>query len=44
MGKKLSKEETEAEVLHLVSNRKITKVEELERYKLSECHPLFSGH
>jgi transposase len=43
MGKKLSKEETESEVLHLVSNRKITKVEELERYKLSECHPCSAG-
>ncbi|MDR1156002.1 MAG: hypothetical protein LBL04_14945 [Bacteroidales bacterium] len=33
----------EAEVLHLVANRKITKVEELESCKLSECHPGSAG-
>ncbi|MDR1339782.1 MAG: IS110 family transposase [Prevotellaceae bacterium] len=45
MGKKLSKEETEAkaEVLNLVANRKITKVEELECCKLSECQPCSVG-
>ncbi|MDR1338903.1 MAG: hypothetical protein LBK58_02440 [Prevotellaceae bacterium] len=44
-GKKLSniKEEREAEVLHPVANRKITKVEELECCKLSECHPCSAG-
>ncbi|MDR1153497.1 MAG: transposase, partial [Bacteroidales bacterium] len=45
MEKNLStiQEKREAEVLHLVANRKITKVEELESCKLSECHPCSAG-